>query len=84
MTHGKLHHHQRSNSNGQGVFKKQTTITIESDRSLTEREIIVGKDLFEVKGQLRSHLDGVRAIVFEQNIMATASEDCTIKLWSVD
>ncbi|CAD8149230.1 unnamed protein product [Paramecium pentaurelia] len=88
------HHHQRSNSNGATELlnfaiqrKKQILETSQNQLegvSMTEREIIVGKEIFQTKGQLRSHLDGVRSILFQNNCIVTASEDCTIKLWNLN
>ncbi|CAD8095570.1 unnamed protein product [Paramecium sonneborni] len=88
------HHHQRSNSNGASELlnfalqrKKQTLETSQNEvnsMSMTEREIIVGKEIFSTKGQLRSHLDGVRSILFQNNYIVTGSEDCTIKLWNLN
>ena len=40
------------------------------------------KKLWSPRLSLKSHLDGVRGLHFvSQNILASASEDCTVKLW---
>jgi len=46
----------------------------------------IRKVLFQSKCTLKSHLDSVRGIHFvpASNAMATASEDCTIKIWDVN
>jgi len=33
------------------------------------------------KGQLVNHFDGVRDAFFFNNVMATVSEDCQVRLW---
>lgn len=35
---------------------------------------MVGKNIFEVQGVLRGHMDGVRCITINESILASASE----------
>lgn len=48
-------------------------------------ESVVGKKLWKPKATLKSHFDGVRALHFlnSEAVLASASEDCTIKLWDL-
>lgn len=48
-------------------------------------EINVVKKEFQAKYTMRSHMDIVRGVVFVPEIdsMASISEDCTVKLWSL-
>ena len=42
-----------------------------------------GEKLLTAKCVLRSHFDAVRDVYFCENFLATVSEDCLLKLWSV-
>lgn len=57
-----------------------------SSAFLSKKSHAIRKVLFQSKCTLKSHLDGVRGLHFvpAQNALATASEDCTIKLWDVN
>jgi WD40 repeat protein len=78
------------------IYKTQERINSKAEssffRSETETSDILGgpatlkRKLWKIKYSLKGHLDSVRSLYFNMNmnIMASASEDRTIRLWKAD
>lgn len=85
-------HHRPSKSYGSGIQALMEQPEVEAKPipkqesikapTITEEKV---KRTWDQKTTLKSHMDGVRSVFFssKNNILATSSEDCLIKLWDI-
>lgn len=67
--------HKRASSEEQTFIFNQTNI------SSYYPIVLVKNNNWSHRANLRSHLDSVRALLFHNGLLLTASEDCTLKVW---
>ena len=61
-------------------YCKSTLVSGSQDKALTWWD----EDLKKINQIQNAHSDIIRAIAYDNDVIATASNDCTVKLWTID